>query len=139
MVSSDSIYSEMSGAALRHRNYETETARWYTTILVAILGFVLTAKFGEPQSGVAELLSGSVLVQIAFSAIVVSIAVSSCYSIQYYHRQHMLLERYVDTLLEPEEIDRRVRILKMPKLKPRFLLMWVQMLLALIIVVLILM
>ena len=131
------IYSQLSDAALRHRNYETETARWYTTILIAILGFILSVKFGAPQSGVAQLLSGNFLGQITFASVVFIIAFSSCYAIQFYHRQHTLLERYVDTLLKQEEVKKRNLILNMPKLKPRFLLMGTQTLLALVTIVLI--
>ena len=69
-VSRKDIYSQLSDAALRHRNYETETARWYTTILIAILGFILSAKFGETQSGIKLYLSGNLLRQGAFSFIV---------------------------------------------------------------------
>lgn len=142
-VSRDIIYSEMSEAELRHRNYETETARWYTTILVAILGFILSSKFGEPTSGVAQLLSrnplGCVTVaQVTFAIVVSTIAGLSCYSIKFYHLQHKAYERYVDTLLELEEVTKRTDILKtLPKLKPRHLLMGTQTLLALVAVALI--
>ena len=131
------IYYQLSDVALRHRNYETETARWYTTILVAILGFILSAKSGTPQSALGQLLSENFLGQIALSAVVFAITFSSCYAIQFYHRQHSLLEKYIDTLLEQEEVNKRKSILNMPKLKPRFLLTGTQIFLALIIIVVI--
>jgi hypothetical protein len=129
-VTLDSVYSRMSEVALRHRNYETETARWYTPILVAILGFILSSKFGEGGSGAMRLLSGSLPAQVGFAAIVCSIAFLSCYSIQFYHLQHTRVEKYIDSLLEPEEVQKRMEIMKMPRLKPRFLLMGTQILLA---------
>ena len=131
------IYVQLSNEALRHRNYETETARWYTTILVAILGFILSVKFGTSQSGAALVISGNLLGQISFTAVVFLIAFSSCYSIQFYHHQHRLLEKYVDTLLEQEEVKIRTLILDMPGLKPRFLLMGTQAILALVSIALI--
>ncbi|MDY7080068.1 MAG: hypothetical protein SXV54_24575 [Chloroflexota bacterium] len=136
-VPQSSIYSKMSDAAMRHRNYETETAKWYTTILVAMLGFILSSKFGTPDSGVAHLLSKNLPTQVTFTVVVFSIALLSCYSIQFYHLQHTRLERYIDTLLEPGEAKRRTDILKMPKLKPRLLMMGTQILLALVTAVLI--
>jgi hypothetical protein len=43
-VSRDTIYSQMSDIAMRHRNYEKESATFYTAVLSAILGFILSSK-----------------------------------------------------------------------------------------------
>ena len=136
-VTKDSIYSKMSDVAMRHRNYETETARWYTTVLVAMLGFVLSSKFETPESGIAKPLSRNLPGQAALAVVVLSIALLSCYSIQFYHLQHTRVEEYIDTLLESKEVKKRTDILKMPKLKPRFLMMGTQILLAFMTVALI--
>jgi hypothetical protein len=78
-VSRDAIYSEMSNAALRHRNYETEIARWYTTVLVAMLGFIISSRFETPGSGIAQVISENLVIRATLAGIVSSVAFLSCY------------------------------------------------------------
>lgn len=45
-VSRDAIYSEVSANIRQTREYELTSAKWYTTVLIAIAGFIMTIKFG---------------------------------------------------------------------------------------------
>jgi hypothetical protein len=71
----------MSDMALRHRNYEKEIAAWYTAILSAIFGLVLSSRLQASTSGIAQPLSENRFVQVILALVVLTIALSSSYSI----------------------------------------------------------
>ena len=131
-VSHDTIYAQMSDMALRHRNYEKEIAAWYTAILSAIFGLVLSSRFQASISGIARPLSENRFVQMILDLVVLTIALSSSYSIWFFHVQHTRIDRYIDTLLDPADVERKAAWLReLPKLKPSRLMIAVQLLIAL--------
>lgn len=46
-ILNESIYSELCNELRRYRDYELTAATWYTAILLALLGFYASAKFGS--------------------------------------------------------------------------------------------
>jgi len=137
-VSRDAIYSQMSNVAMRHRNYEKESATWYTAILSVMMGFILSSKFGASGSDIAQLLSESIYLQMVLAVVILAMALSSSYSTWFFHIQHTCFDKYVDSLLEPEEAEKKTVYLKaIPKLKPTRLIIVVQILIALGTIVLI--
>ena len=49
-VSKDTVYSEFYNEMRRFRDYELTASTWYMAILLAITGFILSAKFDSGQS-----------------------------------------------------------------------------------------
>ncbi len=49
-ISRESVYREMYNEARRHRDHEFTSSTWFVTLLLGILGFLLTARFGNANS-----------------------------------------------------------------------------------------
>ena len=75
-ASIDTVYSEASADVRQVRDYELNSAKWYTTILVALVGFLLATKFAptEKTTELSNLLNNNLTFQLIIAFIISSIA-----------------------------------------------------------------
>jgi uncharacterized membrane protein len=99
-VSKDTVYSELYAEMRRYRDYELIASPWYTTILLAILGAILSVKFGVNPSKLSELIN-RIEIKLIIFAVVTFIGFSICYSLWYVSQRYHELRKYVDEL-EPK-------------------------------------
>lgn len=105
-VSINLIYQEIYQEMRRLRDYEINSSSWYTAILVAMLGFVVTIKYGDGtfDSELKSLLDTSVFVQCLFALVITFLGWSSACSVRYvsmrYHelKNYLFDKRHVDLL-----------------------------------------
>lgn len=62
----------------RYRDYHLNVATWYTVILLAVFGEILTVKFGSVQPGLSQLLSTNLAVKILIAVFTTLIGISGC-------------------------------------------------------------
>ncbi len=129
-VSKDTVYSEMYAEMRRFRDYELTAATWYVVILLAILGAILTLKFGSTQSGLSQLLSTNLPLRLIIAGFATLIGVSGCYSVIYGSSRYHELRKYVDGHLEPEWKKEKFKP-KRRKIVPLHFVLLVQILLVL--------
>ena len=60
-VSTDTVSSALYARMRRYRDYQLTACKWYIVILIAILGGILSIKFGWSESHLSKLLSESLL------------------------------------------------------------------------------
>ena len=101
-VSKDTIYSEMYAEMRRFRDYELTISTWYTVILLAILGAVLTVKFGSVQPNLSQFISTNLSIRLLIAGFVILLGFSGCYSTIYAFQRYRELRKYVDDNLEPK-------------------------------------
>ena len=102
-VSSDIAYQELYQEMRRYRDYELSVSNWYTTILLAILGGILTAKYGGNLG--LEKLAREGLFKFVAVFIVLLIGISGMWSVYFSHRRHEHLSDYIfdkNLNLEPD-------------------------------------
>lgn len=121
-ASVDTIYSEASADVRQIRNYELSSAKWYTTILVAVVGFILICKFTptEKATKLSILLNDNFVFQLVAATIITLIALFTAFSIMYAHKLHRQIEQYIDENLAPETIPRKMNVTLIKGLSPRF-------------------
>lgn len=91
-VSSDIAYQEMYQEMRRYRDYEVTISTWYTTILLAILGGILTAKYGN--LGLDQLVR-ECFIKLVSVLIVLIIGGSGIWSIYFSYRRYRHIRDYV--------------------------------------------
>lgn len=77
-VNKDTVYSELYSEMRRYRDYHLNVATWYTVILLAVFGEILTVKFGSVQPGLSQLLSTNLAVKILIAVFTTLIGISGC-------------------------------------------------------------
>lgn len=105
-VSINLIYQEIYQEMRRLRDFEINASSWYTAILVAMLGFVVTVKYGDGtfDSELKTYLDTSVFVQFLFALVITFLGWSSACSVRYvsmrYHelKNYLFDKRHVDLL-----------------------------------------
>ncbi len=123
-VSKNTVYSELYAEMRRYRDYELIVSPWYTMILLAILGAILTVKFGTTESKLYELINRKEIKFIVF-VVVTFIAFSICYSLWYVSQRYHELRKHADKL-EPEWNKLK---LKPMKFAPSLLMLTIQVIL----------
>ena len=98
-VSLDTIYSEKYNEMRRFRDFELNVAAWYTTILVAILGFIAAERISI--SGFSYILINNLGLQLLLSILTLLIGCASLYSAIYAHWRYEELRDFVTRTLEP--------------------------------------
>jgi len=101
-ISKNTIYSELCIEMRRHRDYQLEISKWYTTVLLAIIGAILTIKFTYSESMLAKVISNIFWVKLTIIGVVMVIGFSGIYSILYSHWRYTGIKEYVYKYLEPE-------------------------------------
>jgi len=101
-VSKDTVYSEFYAEMRRFRDYELTISTWYTAILLAVLGAILTFKFGPTSSELSHLLRTNLLIKILLAGVSSLIGISGLCSVIYASRRYHELREYVDKNLEPK-------------------------------------
>jgi len=91
-VSSDIAYQELYQEMRRYRDYELSASTWYTTILLAILGGILAAKYGNPA---LIQLFRECFVKFIAAFIVLIVGGSGVWSIYFSHRRYRHIRDYV--------------------------------------------
>jgi hypothetical protein len=92
-VSSDVAYQEMYQEMRRYRDYELSASAWYTTILLAILGGILAAKYeGSPD---LVKLTGECFARFAAVFVVLLIGASGMWSVYFSYRRYKHIRDYV--------------------------------------------
>jgi hypothetical protein len=91
-VSSDIAYQEMYQEMRRYRDYELSVSTWYMTFLLAILGGIFTAKFGELGF---DNLANNCVVQTIVVFVVLLIGSSGMWSVYYSHRRYKHIRDYI--------------------------------------------
>jgi len=132
-VSIDTVYSEVSADIRQAREYQFSSAKWYTTILVAISGFILANKFGtsDPPSGLHQALNGHLGVQILVAVVISAFALFSSWTILYAHGLHVKLRRYLGRDFPVKNVSQRGSVTLSSRLPPRYFLIATQVLIAL--------
>ncbi len=127
-VSDESIYSELCNELRRYRDYELTAATWYTAILLALLAFYASAKFGSDGEYVRSL-AASILV-LSLSTV---LGFSSCYSVWFAHWRYSDIRDIVrEKHLEPKwVVDAFKKITDKKAIPPRYLIYLIQLLLVL--------
>ena len=120
-VSKNTVYSELYAEMRRYRDYELVASPWYTMILLAILGAILTMKFGATESKLYEFINRKEIKFIVF-VVVTFIGFSICYSLRYVSQRYHELREHADKL-EPEWNKLK---LKPMKFAPNILMLTIQ-------------
>lgn len=100
-VSIDTVYSEMYAEMRRHRDYQFSSATWHTTLLLALAGLILAAKYGGNISGMKDIIANHAETKWIIGLIAVVVCFNSCYAIIYSHRRYADLRKYADDNIEP--------------------------------------
>lgn len=127
-VPHETVYSELYNEMRRYRDYELTAATWYTVILVALLGFIISAKYGADDS-LAKFVQ---ICAVQGSTVLIStiLGVSSCYSVWYADRRYRAIRKIVDEHLEPKWVQEAFKpILSQKAIRPRCFIYLVQLLL----------
>ena len=103
-VDVNTVYSEMYTEMRRFRDYELRVSTWYTTILVAIVGFLAKQRFDEviEAESMAPLSQKSVWESVLVLIIITALAFASCFSVWYASRRYFTLRDWMNENLEPE-------------------------------------
>ncbi|MCX9076077.1 MAG: hypothetical protein OIN88_15745 [Candidatus Methanoperedens sp.] len=101
-VSKDTVYSEFYNEMRRFRDYELTASTWYMAILLAITGFILSAKFDSGQSTQSNLSQLFIAYRSHIFFLIIIIGGSALFSICYATRRYRELRDYADGNLEPE-------------------------------------
>lgn len=102
VISKEVVYREMYTEMRRYRDYELNSSKWYTPMLLAILGFVLKDKmFITVQSSFQSTQSFASEFVILIVLITILIVIASCNGVMVAHKRYKELRQYVNTL-EPE-------------------------------------
>lgn len=100
-VSSDIIYQELYQEMRRYRDYELSASMWYTTILLAVLGAILSAKYGGNLG--LEKFMDECIVKFITAFIILIIGSSGMWSVYFSHRRYNHLRSFVNDLkIEPD-------------------------------------
>lgn len=120
-ASVDTIYSEASADVRQIRDYELNSAKWYTTILIAAVGFILAVKFipADKKTELSRLLNDNFLFQLTVASVISFIASSCSFSINYAHKLHRQIEKYIDDNLAPKEIQNKMEFTTIKGTSPR--------------------
>ena len=118
----DAVYRELYNEMRRYRDYEFHSSTWYTAILTAVLGFLISQRFGRPNDltmfGAA--LASNWIVKIGLVLSTGALGLISCRLVRYASRRYDALRNYADKL-EPTWKAETFRPLKRG-LSPRHIL-----------------
>lgn len=132
MASPDTIYAEVCEDIRQVRIYELTSAKWYTALLVAIAGVIVTFKFGTPDNAGSfqYALANSFPIQLLLCTTITGIALFASFTIIFAHRYHRKLERYLDANLFPSEIPSRMNAIPRTRVLPSHFIIATQLLVA---------
>lgn len=113
------VYAELYNEMRRFRDYELTASNWYTVMLLAIIGFVLNARFGADSgtSVLGQMLSKNIAIKTLLAIATGLIGASALYSIRYVRKRYTKMRDYVTKNLEPQwhcENDVRDKICLQP-------------------------
>ena len=100
-VSVNTVYSEIYTEMRRHRDYQFANAQWYTTLLLALIGVILTTKYGGQSPGIKNVIDENVGVKLIITFVTIIVCINSCFTILYSHKRYEKLREYTDKTLEP--------------------------------------
>jgi hypothetical protein len=102
-VSKGTVYSERYNEMRRYRDYELTASTWYSVILLGILGFLISAKFGDNLASALFKFSPEdrILIQIFTAVAVTLIGACSLFSVRYVASRYDELREHVTRELEP--------------------------------------
>ncbi len=93
LVSDDIAYQELYQEMRRYRDYELSVSTWYTAILLAILGAILTVKFGSTQG--SNVLLEKSLARFVTIIVVTLIGSSGMWSVYFSNRRYRHLRDFM--------------------------------------------
>jgi len=102
-IAPESVYREMYNEARRHRDHQFTESTWFSALLLGVIGFLITARFGSgntAQRG-AELISNC-LVRWAVMVLCFFIAAVSTYLVWACHQRYDKIRKWLDENLEPD-------------------------------------
>ena len=104
------VYTELYAEMRRYRDYEFRSATWFIAILIAILGFLISARFGRAGdlSVFGNAMVNDCLLKLALIAGTGLLGFTSCYLVWYAGSRYDELRQQADKL----EPDWRPRISK---------------------------
>jgi hypothetical protein len=98
----EAVYRELYNEMRRYRDYEFQSSTWYTAILTAVLGFLISQRFGRPSDltifGAA--LASNCMVKTALFLGTGALGFISCYLVYYASRRYDVIREYT-ARLEP--------------------------------------
>lgn len=102
-VSRDTVYSELYNEMRRFRDYEFTSSTWYTALQIAILGFVLSVRFGyeDKPSRLAVLLTENCAAKVGVIVLTGLVCAAALYLVHYSVNRYFWLRSWVDENLEP--------------------------------------
>ncbi len=124
-ASPDARYAEAHAEKRSYRDYELTFATWYTAVLLAVLGGVVTAKFGDAAPALQPFLNAYSVVGWIAAGLAAVVGLSACYCQWYVARRYDEVERYLVRFGDSAGRLGRGRHL----LRPRYLIALVQLLL----------
>jgi membrane protein YqaA with SNARE-associated domain len=99
----DTVYREFYNEMRRYRDYEFQSSTWYTAMLIAILGFLISVRFGKPADltvfGAA--VANNCLVKLALILGTGVLGGTSWFLVRYASHRYEELRKYANEL-EPE-------------------------------------
>jgi membrane protein YqaA with SNARE-associated domain len=101
-INQEAVYAEMYNEMRRFRDYEFTSSMWYTSILLALIGFVVSTRFAQPTEGLAKFIEDNLWMKIIIAAIAVLLGAASTYLIYYTCSRYDHLREWTDDNLEPE-------------------------------------
>ncbi len=101
-VSVDTVYSEMYNEMRRHREYQFSSAKWYTTLFLALIGAIFAAKYSGQSPGIKNIIDSNEGIRCVIILVAILICLNSCHTILYSHWRYSELRRYADIGLEPK-------------------------------------
>jgi uncharacterized membrane protein YidH (DUF202 family) len=131
-VSADIVYQEMYEEMRRFRDYELASSNWYTAILLALAGVILTLKNANGDITISTLLSQSSLLKIGLSVLAIILVSSGIFTALYASSRYNHMRAWVDKNLEPKW---KTYTPPVKQLKPIHAIVIVQIILAIIVII----
>jgi uncharacterized membrane protein YidH (DUF202 family) len=131
-VSADIVYQEMYEEMRRFRDYELTSSNWYTAILLALTGVILTIKNTDGESSISVLLAQNSLLKFGLSFLALILVTSGIFTALYASSRYYSIREWVNENLEPtwKNFNPPVK-----RIKPIHAIVFVQIVLAIIVIV----
>ena len=100
-VTPDTVYSELCSENRRYRDYELTASTWYTVMLLGVLGFVVTVRFGDTSATPSQLttaLKTDRALQLIIAFVLTLVGGASVYSVRFANLRYLELREYIKGL-----------------------------------------
>ena len=96
-VTADAAYAAANAEMGAYRNYEITFSTWFTAILLAILGAVVTIRWGTNQTRLGLLLDARLEARLLVGVVAAAVGCCACFCQWYVTRRYDELRHYLET------------------------------------------